>query len=47
MTGWANDPEVWGHLLLEREAYEDYHISWVQKETADTAKAIRDIIMGM
>lgn len=47
MTGWANDPEVWGHLLLEREAYDTYHKSWVQKETADTAKAIRDIIMGM
>lgn len=47
MTGWANDPEVWGHLLLEREAYDNYHKSWVQKETADTAKAIRDIIMGM
>lgn len=47
MTGWANDPEVWGHLLLEREAYDNYHKSWVQKETADTAKAIRDIIMGV
>lgn len=47
MTGWANDPEVWGHLLLEREAYDTYHKSWVQKETADTAKAIRDIIMGV
>lgn len=47
MTGWANDPEVWGHLLLEREAYDTYHKSWVQKETSDTAKAIRDIIMGV
>lgn len=47
MTGWANDPEVWGHLLLEREAYDTYHKSWVQKETADTAKAIRDIIIGV
>lgn len=47
MTGWANDPEVWGHLLLEREAYDNYHKSWVQKETSDIAKAIRDIIMGV
>lgn len=47
MTGWVNDPEVWGHFLLEREAYDIYHKSWVQKETANTAKAIRDIIMGV
>lgn len=47
MTGWVNDPEVWGHFLLEREAYDMYHKSWVQKETANTAKAIRDIIVGI
>lgn len=47
MTGWVNDPEVWGHFLLEREAYDMYHKSWVQKETADTAKAIRDVIIGI
>lgn len=46
MTGWMNDPEVWGHFLLEREAYPDYHKSWVQKETADTAIAIRDVLLG-
>ena len=46
MTGWANDPKTWGHLLLEREAYPDYHTSWVQKETADTVKAIREVLIN-
>ena len=46
MTGWANDPETWGHLILEREAFPEHHKSWVQKETADTAKAIADIILS-
>lgn len=41
MTGWINDPNAWGHLLLEREAYPKLHESWVQDETRKYADAIR------
>ena len=42
-TGWYNDPSVWQHLLLEREAYPDQHKSWVQPETKQLAVSIRQL----
>lgn len=44
MTGWVNDPSVWNHLLLEREAYPNIHKSWVQPETVKIVDAIRQVI---
>ena len=42
--GWLNNPYQWGHFLLEREAFAKVTKSWVQKETRETALAIRDLI---
>jgi hypothetical protein len=44
--GWLNNPYQWGHFLLEREAYPKLHNSWVQPQTAETAKAIRKLIQN-
>jgi len=44
--GWLNNPYQWGHFLLEREAYPKLHKSWVQPQTAETAKAIRKLIQN-
>ena len=42
-TGWFNDPSVWQHFLIEREAYPDQHKSWVQPETKQLAFSIRQL----
>lgn len=44
LTGWNNDPEVWEHLLLEREVYPELHKSWVQDETRKVCEAIAKVI---
>ena len=44
MAGWRNDPNAWNHFLVEREAYPELYKSWVQKETAKIAKAIRKLL---
>lgn len=41
VTGWLKDPNAWGHLLIEREAFQDLHKSWVQKETKEIINEIR------
>lgn len=41
VTGWLKDPNAWGHLLIEREAFQDLHKSWVQKETKEIIDEIR------
>lgn len=46
MTGWMNDPAVWNHFLLEREAFPELHKSWVQKETAEVVRAIKDLLLA-
>lgn len=46
MAGWLNDPNAWGHLLLEREAYPKLSKSWVQKQTKEVAQGLRDIILS-
>ena len=42
-TGWYNDPSVWQHFLIEREAYPDQHKSWVQPETKQLAISIKQL----
>jgi len=43
-TGWYNDPHVWQHFLIEREAYPAIHKSWVQLETKQFASAIKQLL---
>ena len=42
--GWLNNPYQWGHFLLEREAFDSIFKSWVQPQTKETAKAIRELL---
>jgi len=42
-TGWYNDPRVWKHFLVEREAYPALHKSWVQPETKQLALSIKQL----
>ena len=45
MTGWYSDPNVWCHLMLERNYYSDVAKNWTQSTTADVVKMIGDIII--
>lgn len=42
--GWLNDPKGYGHMLLERDAYENIRTSWTQDETKAYAKAIKNVL---
>lgn len=44
MTGWKNDPAVWDHFLLEREAYPELYESWAQEQIKEFAAAARKIL---
>lgn len=44
LTGWNNDPKVWEHLFLERNAVPETHKNWTQSQTETFVKAIKSII---
>ena len=44
--GWLNNPYQWGHFLLEREAFDKLLQSWVQDQTKETAKALKQLIIN-
>ena len=44
ICGWKDDPKGFGHMLLEREAFDNIRTSWVQEETKVYAKAIKQLI---
>lgn len=46
MTGWYNDPKVWRHLFVERNANLSVWKNWTQEQTKQFVKAIRYIVEG-
>jgi len=42
-TGWENDPHVWNHLFLERNAEPDIHKNWTQPETQRFVECIKEL----
>lgn len=46
MTGWYNDPKVWRHLFVERNANLAVWKNWTQEQTKQFVKAIRYIVEG-
>ena len=46
MTGWYNDPKVWRHLFVERNANLKVWKNWTQEQTKQFVKAIRYIVEG-
>ena len=43
-TGWNNNPKVWEHLFVERNAKPDVWDNWTQNETKQLVTAIKEVI---
>jgi hypothetical protein len=43
-AAWSNNSDTFQHFLLERNAYPELHKNWTQKETAEFASGLRQIL---
>lgn len=43
-TGWNNDPKVWEHLFIERNAKPNIWNNWTQNETKQFVQYIKEVI---
>lgn len=43
-AAWSNNPDTFQHFLLERNAYTELHKNWTQREMAEFASGIRQIL---
>lgn len=44
MTGWNNNPKVWKHLFLERNAMPNIYENWTQNETRQFVECIKQVL---
>lgn len=44
MTGWNNNPKVWGHLVIERNAEPTIWKNWTQEQSKLFVEAIRKMV---